>query len=89
MGLTGNERFTPDLQDRMALRLARDAGMEDWIRGRTSDEHFAQNLSQVWAALPRDASNRSQYEGIQGNRALVDWTTVIASLRGIRRDEAS
>jgi len=89
MGLTGHERFTPVLQDRMALQLARDAGMEDWIRRRTSDEHFARNLSQVWAALPRDASNRSQYEGIQGNRALVDWTSVIASLRSIRRDGAS
>jgi conjugal transfer mating pair stabilization protein TraG len=89
MGLTGHERFTPVLQDRMALQLAHDAGMEDWIRGRTSDEHFARNLSQVWAALPRDASNRSQYEGIQGNRALVDWTSVIASLRSIRRDGAS
>jgi conjugal transfer mating pair stabilization protein TraG len=89
MGLTGHERFTPVLQDRMALQLAHDAGMEDWIRGRTSDEHFAQNLSHVWATLPRDASNRSQYEGIQGNRALVEWTTVIASLRGIRGDHAS
>jgi len=89
MDLTGHERFTPMLQDRMALQLARDAGMEDWIRGRTSDEHFARNLSQVWAALPRDASNQSQYEGIQGNRALADWTSVIASLRSIRRDGAS
>jgi len=88
MGLTGNERFTPALQDRMALELARDAGMEAWLGGQTSDEDFAQNLSQVWAALPRDASNRSHYEGIQGNRALVDWPTVIASLQEIRRDDA-
>jgi conjugal transfer mating pair stabilization protein TraG len=89
MGLTGHEHFTPVLQDRMALQLAGDAGMEDWIRGRTSDEHFARNLSQVWAALPRDVSNRSQYEGIQGNRALVDWTSVIVSLRSIRGDGPS
>jgi conjugal transfer mating pair stabilization protein TraG len=84
MELSGNERFTPALQDRMALQLARDAGMDDWIGGRISDERFAENLSQVWAGRPRDGSNESYYEGIQGNRATVDWNIVIASLRGIR-----
>jgi conjugal transfer mating pair stabilization protein TraG len=88
MGLTGNERFTPELQDRMALVLARDAGMEGWIGGRISDERFARNLSEIWAGLPRDASNESHYEGVQGNRALVDWNIVIASLRGIRGNRA-
>jgi hypothetical protein len=72
----------------MALKLARDAGMEAWLGGQTSDEDFAQNLAQVWAALPRDASNRSHYEGIQGNRALVDWSTVIASLEEVRGDHS-
>jgi conjugal transfer mating pair stabilization protein TraG len=89
LGLSGAERFTPALQDRMALELARDAGMADWIAGRVSDERFAGNLSQVWAGLPRDASNESYYEGIQGNRATVDWNSVIASLRAIRGGRAS
>jgi len=85
MGLSGNERFSPELQDRLALQLARDAGMDDWIAGRISDERFAENLSQVWAGLPRDGSNESYYAGVQGNRARLDWNTVMASLRGIRR----
>jgi conjugal transfer mating pair stabilization protein TraG len=89
LGLSGTEHFTPALQDRMALELARDAGMAAWIAGRISDERFAENLSQVWAGLPRDASNASYYEGIQGNRATVDWDTVIASLRAIRGGRAS
>ncbi len=89
MGLSGNERFTPALQDRMALQLARNAGMEGWIGGRIGDERFARNLSEIWAGLPRDASNESHYEGIQGNRATVDWNVVIDSLRGIRGDAAS
>jgi conjugal transfer mating pair stabilization protein TraG len=89
MGLSGNERFTPALQDRMALVLARDVGMEGWIGGRISDEHFARNLSEIWAGLPRDASNESYYEGVQGNRATVDWNVVIDSLRGIRSNAAS
>ena len=85
MGLTGNERFTPALQDRMALELARDAGMEGWVSGRISDERFAGNLAEIWAGLPRDASNQSYYEGIQGNRATVDWHAVVGTLRDIRR----
>jgi conjugal transfer mating pair stabilization protein TraG len=89
LGLNGNERFSPELQDRLALQLARDAGMEDWIGGRISDERFAESLSQVWAGLPRDESNESYYEGIQGNRATVDWNTVIAALRGIRAGRPS
>jgi conjugal transfer mating pair stabilization protein TraG len=89
MGLSGNERFTPALQDRMALQLARNAGMEGWIGGRIGDERFARNLSEIWAGLPRDASNESHYEGIQGNRATVDWNAVIDSLRGIRTSAAS
>jgi len=85
MGLTGHERFTPELQDQMALELARDAGMEGWVGGRISDERFAQNLSEIWAGLPRDASNQSHYEGLQGNQATVDWHTVVGTLRDIRR----
>ena len=89
MGLSGNERFTPALQDRMAMHLARDAGLQAWLSGALSDERFAENLSQVWAGLPRDESNESYYAGIQGNRATVDWNTVLASLRGIREGRGS
>jgi conjugal transfer mating pair stabilization protein TraG len=63
--------------------------MERWIGGRISDERFARNLSEIWAGLPRDASNESHYEGVQGNRATVDWNAVIDSLRGIRGNAAS
>jgi len=86
MGLTGEERFTPALQDRMAMQLARDAGLGDWIEGRVSDERFAANLARVWAGLPSDRRGRSFYAGIQGNRATIGWSTLVASLRGIRAD---
>ena len=84
MGLTGSERFAPALQDRMALQLARDAGMDEWIGEEISDARFAQNLAQIWAGLPKDGSNQSRYADVQGNRATADWHTVIASLRVIR-----
>jgi hypothetical protein len=86
MGLTGKERFTPALQDRLAMQLARDAGLEDWIEERLGDERFAANLARVWAGLPADHRGRSFYAGIQGNRAAIGWRTLVGSLRGIRAD---
>jgi conjugal transfer mating pair stabilization protein TraG len=86
MGLSGDERFTPALQDRMAMHLARDAGLEAWLAGALSDERFAANLARVWAGLPGNHRNRSVYDGIQGNRATVGWRTVVASLQHLRFD---
>jgi conjugal transfer mating pair stabilization protein TraG len=84
LGLSGDERFTPALQDRLALQLARDASLDRWLEGRLSDDQFARNLSQIWAGLPTDETNRSAYEGIAGNRATIRYDAMLASLRSIR-----
>ena len=89
LGLNGNETLHPGASGPVGPAAGPDAGMEDWIGGRISDERFAESLSQVWAGLPRDESNESYYEGIQGNQATVDWNTVIAALRGIRAGRPS
>jgi hypothetical protein len=86
MGLSAQARFTPALQDRMAMHLSRDAGLDAWLAGALSDERFAANLARVWAGLPGDHRNRSVYAGIQGNRASVGWRTLVVSLRHIRSD---
>jgi conjugal transfer mating pair stabilization protein TraG len=85
MGLSGQERFSPALQDRMALVLAGDAGLSAWQSGRMSDETFAGRLATIWAGLPKDATNRSHYEGQAGNRAQVGWTSVVQNLGAARR----
>jgi conjugal transfer mating pair stabilization protein TraG len=86
MGLTGKEPFTPALQDRMALRLARDAGLDAWLAGALSNERFAARLARVWAGLPGDHQGRSVYAGTQGNRAAIGWRTLVAALRRIRSE---
>ena len=86
MGLTGKEPFTPALQDRMALQLARDAGLNAWLAGTLADARFAANLARVWAGLPGDHQGRSVYAGIQGNRATIGWRTLVAALCWIRSD---
>lgn len=85
MGLTGSERFTPELQDRMGLLLAQDAGFDAWRRGNLPDEQFANNLSRIWAGLPQDVSNTSYYQGTAGNQATVDFAFVMGALQKIRR----
>jgi len=86
MGLSAQARFTPALQDRMAIHLARDAGLDAWLAGALDDARFAANLARVWAGLPAGRSGRSHYAGIAGNRAGVGWHRVVASLRHIRFD---
>jgi len=86
MGLSGRERFTPALQDRMAMHLAREAGLDTWLTGALSDERFAARLARVWAGLPGNHQGRSVYAGIQGNRAAIGWHTLVAALRRIRSD---
>ena len=76
----------PALQDRMALQLARDAGLTAWLAGTLGDARFAANLARVWAGLPGDHRGRSVYAGIQGNRATIGWRSLVAALRWIRSD---
>jgi conjugal transfer mating pair stabilization protein TraG len=84
MGLSGKGRFTPALQDRLAMHLTREAGLDAWLAGSLDDARFAANLARVWAGLPADRSGRSHYAGVAGNRAGVGWRTVVAALRHIR-----
>jgi conjugal transfer mating pair stabilization protein TraG len=51
-----------------------------------SDDQFGRNLSLIWAGLPLDASNRSTYEGVAGNRAQLSHQAVMTQLRTIRQE---
>lgn len=73
-GITGQERFSPALQDHLANLLLLDAGFEAVTSGRMSDRRFMYNLSGIWAGLPLP-SGRSRYDGYAGNRATISWQT--------------
>ena len=89
LGLSGSERFTPAVQDRLALMLARDAGVNDWMGGALPTDTFAYNLSRIWAGLPKDASNQSYFQGVGDNAARIDYTTVLERLTAIRGGESA
>lgn len=52
MGLNGKERFTPELQDRMALKLLNWRGYQKYKSGKMTEDQFVSNLSKEWASFP-------------------------------------
>lgn len=84
MHLTGNEKFTPELQDRMAVRLLEWRGLNDFRSGRISADQFMHNVSQEWASMPKDRSGRGYYDGDGLNRAAAGVAApVLAAIHAI------
>lgn len=82
MGLKGDELFTPELQDRMAMELMRQRGLEKWRNGEITDKQFLTNLSKEWASLPLPGGTRSAY----GGRTRVSSKQVLDALLAMSDD---
>lgn len=65
-------RFTPALQDRLADVLLHQAGLAEYMGGGMAQATFMNNLARIWAGLP-NASGKSHYAGIAGNKAGMSW----------------
>ena len=88
MNLTGQERFSPEMQDKMALRLLQQKpGFRKFESAKTEAEARryltrAQNdVASLWASAPK-AGGGSQYEGVQGNKALTTSENMQNKLMG-------
>jgi len=55
-------KFTPELQDKLAIKLLERRWLKDFLDWKLSKEQFMFNLSQEWASLPKDASWLSFYD---------------------------
>lgn len=71
-GADPEARFTPALQDRLADVLLFDAGLPAFLGGHMPQKTFMNNLARIWAGLP-NASGKSHYAGIAGNKAGMSW----------------
>jgi hypothetical protein len=81
MGLTGREKATPDLQDRIAYHLLKRRGYDAFIAGEITRTEFGKRLAMEWASFPvlADTKGRhrtvkrgqSYYAGDGLNKALV------------------
>lgn len=75
------DKFTHELQDRMALELLKIRGYQRWYLGKLGNIDFAHKLSCEWASLPDPYNGgRSHYDGIAGNHAGMSLAYVYAAL---------
>lgn len=82
-GLTGEEKFTEELQDVLATALLKRRGYDKYKKGQMSKMEFANNLAKEWASLPvvsGENKGRSYYAGDGLNKALIDVESYLASL---------
>lgn len=73
-------KFTPEVQDALAMHLLRKRGLNDFLDGKINREQFATNLSKEWASLPHPKTGETNYRGVGSNRALTNLDNVYSVL---------
>lgn len=81
-GFGPETRFTPGVQDALALVLLEDAGLSRFRSGDMERLRFMHNLARIWAGLPLP-NGRSYYEGHAGNSATMTWAAFDGGMRTI------
>lgn len=85
-GLSGEEIFTPELQDELGYELLRRRGYQRWVDGLSSTDTFMIGLAREWASFPVPSRMKgahrvvergeTYYAGDKLNRALIGPDTV-------------
>ena len=93
-GLSGDDTFDPQNQDRIFETLLERRGYSDYLSGALSETDFANNIAREWAAMPVvtdcDGAHRAVargecfYAGDKVNKALVDPDTFLGAVRAIK-----
>ncbi len=81
MGLTGDELYDEEMQDRMAYVLLERRGYDDYLAGNMSDAEFMREVSKEWASMPKDEGGRSYYAGDGLNAAHATPETLMLAMR--------
>jgi hypothetical protein len=64
-----NDIFNSSTQDRAAMALLREKGMDKYTSGKISKDQFADAVAKVWSSMPL-ASGKSAHDKIGSNKAL-------------------
>jgi len=87
-GWSLDEKFTPDMQDRIILtRLNRMRGFDKFLSGEKSTEDFALALAKEFASLPNPGTGTTYYgdpEGTVANKSLTSVDDVFKNLESIK-----
>ncbi len=65
--------FDESLQDELGQKLLERRGLKSFKKGSLSTDKFIENLAKEWAALPKDKSGKSYYDGDGLNKSLVSY----------------
>lgn len=94
LGLSGNELFSADFQDRLGFHLLKRRGYEAFIAGKIDRTEFGKRLAMEWASFPvltvctgahrQLQRGQSYYAGDGLNKALVKPEKVEAVLNEVR-----
>jgi hypothetical protein len=93
MGITGEERMTPELQERMFseyLIAEKRPQIKDYITGVTNGEEGLRNAqlatAREWASVADPATGLSVYGGVGNNRASITAAQSAAALNEMRTE---
>lgn len=78
--LTGDEKFTPELQDSLAQALLHRRGLGHLQSGKKSVEDFAKSLAQEFAALPL-STGKSYYHGDGLNKSRIKYKDLVDAIK--------
>lgn len=87
-GVDTASTFSPKLQRRFAIRLLKDAGLDEFLGKQLTMEKFMDKVAYVWAGLPL-ATGKSAYEGKAGNRATISFADYQQAMVAIFPDLAT
>lgn len=79
LGLSDNEKFDADMQDRMACFLLGQRGIDKWLSGRLSEDTLIDNLAKEWASLPMTDGNSAYGAVKKGDKHVKQKASVTVS----------
>ncbi len=86
LGLSHDEKFSPAMQDKLAIALLERRGAIEYVNSKLSNKEFAANLAKEWAALPRTIGENpetSYYTGDGLNASRVKVTELLKAIEPI------
>ena len=84
LGLGYSDKFDKANQDKLAIQLLRQRGIDRYLAGTLGENDMIMSLAKEWASLPRPDNGRSYYAGDGLNKAHATVDEVRSALRACK-----
>lgn len=85
--VSNSTQFSAATQDKLAIALMEQRGLDSYLAGTMSSKQFGHNLSMVWASLPRLDGNhpgQSYYQHDGLNHAFISVPEIMSAVKSIK-----